>query len=174
MKFVAETVLQRWKANAVRRARERWLRNSVGALLCSALVLYVVAVAERIDLEAPSPTPILLDQQGYFLAQFGVNWTGPDGTRRTEYGYWPLEALPERVVAATLALEDKRFWDHPGVDGLAVLRAVWQAARSGRGRRAAAGHGRARPPSPCRWCGCNIPRRATCGTNWSRRARRYG
>ncbi|HRD66702.1 MAG TPA: transglycosylase domain-containing protein [Candidatus Competibacter sp.] len=110
------------------------MRNSVGALLCSALVLYVVAVAERIDLEAPSPTPILLDQQGYFLAQFGVNWTGPDGTRRTEYGYWPLEALPERVVAATLALEDKRFWDHPGVDGLAVLRAVWQAARSGRAR----------------------------------------
>ena len=102
--------------------------------LLSAFALYSFAVADRIGLEAPPPTPILLDRQGYFLAQFGADFTGPNGARRTEYGYWPLDALPERVVAATLALEDRRFWDHPGVDGLAVLRAAWRAARSGRAR----------------------------------------
>ena len=94
--------------------------------LLSAFALYSFAVADRIGLEAPPPTPILLDRQGYFLAQFGADFTGPNGARRTEYGYWPLDALPERVVAATLALEDRRFWDHPGVDGLAVLRAAFE------------------------------------------------
>lgn len=114
--------------------KNRWLQSLTGIFSLTVLAMYVFAVAERIGLEAPSPTPILLDRQGYFLAQFGVNWIDPDGARRTEYGYWPLEVLPERVVAATLALEDKRFWDHPGVDGLAVLHAAWQAIRSGRAR----------------------------------------
>ena len=123
-----------WRASAIRRVCGRWLRRLVGAFLFSALALYGFAVAERIDLEAPPPTPILLDRQGYFLAQFGGKSTGPDGSHRVEYGYWPLDVLPERVVAATLALEDKRFWDHPGVDGLAVMRAVWQATHSGRAR----------------------------------------
>lgn len=114
--------------------KNRWLQSLTCTLLLIALMLYGLAVAERINLDAPPPTPILFDRQGYFLAQFGAKSIDPDGARRTEYGYWPLEVLPERVVAATLALEDKRFWDHPGVDGLAVLRAAWQAARSGRAR----------------------------------------
>ncbi len=44
-----------------------------------------------------------------------------------DYGYWPVDP-PPRVVAATLALEDRRFWSHPGVDPAAVLRAAWQHA----------------------------------------------
>lgn len=111
-----------------------WLRGLTGVFLLAFLALYGFAVAQRANLEAPPPTPILLDRQGYFLAQFGARVTGADGIRRTEYGYWPLDALPERVAIATLALEDKRFWDHPGVDVLAVLRAGWQAARDGRVR----------------------------------------
>jgi penicillin-binding protein 1C len=117
-----------------RRRRDRWLWGSITALLCSVLTLYAIAVAQRSELAAPSPTPILLDRQGYFLAQFGAIFTDPDGARRTEYGYWPLETMPDRVTAATVALEDKRFWQHPGVDGLAALRATWQAASSGRVR----------------------------------------
>lgn len=112
----------------------RWLRGVTGAFLLAALALYGVAVAQRAHLEAPPPTPILLDRHGYFLAQFGATIIGADGVRRTEYGYWPLETLPERVATATVALEDRRFWSHPGVDALAILRAGWQAARSGRVR----------------------------------------
>src|SRR5205823_1082062 len=37
-----------------------------------------------------------------------------------------------RVVAATLAVEDRRFWRHPGVDPLAVVRGVGQNLRAGR------------------------------------------
>jgi penicillin-binding protein 1C len=48
-------------------------------------------------------------------------------------GYWPVPSLPPRVVAATLALEDRRFGSHPGVDPLAVARALLQNLRT-RGR----------------------------------------
>src|SRR6185369_11798509 len=54
------------------------------------------------------------------------------GERRIDYGYWPLDRVPERVAAATLALEDRRFWSHPGVDILALGRAATQNVTSGR------------------------------------------
>ncbi len=38
------------------------------------------------------------------------------------------------MVRATLALEDRRFWSHPGVDPLAVGRALWQNLSTGRRR----------------------------------------
>jgi len=41
-------------------------------------------------------------------------------------------SLPESLVAATLAAEDKRFFAHPGVDVLAILRAGWHNLRAGR------------------------------------------
>lgn len=42
------------------------------------------------------------------------------------------ESLPESLVSATLAAEDKRFFSHPGVDPLAILRAGWHNLRAGR------------------------------------------
>ncbi|HVT57479.1 MAG TPA: transglycosylase domain-containing protein [Thermoanaerobaculia bacterium] len=56
----------------------------------------------------------------------------PDAAADPGLGYWPLDALPPRVVAATLALEDRRFARHPGVDLLAAARALLQDLRSGR------------------------------------------
>ena len=62
--------------------------------------------------------------QGGFMAQIAA----PDDAG---YGYWEIADVPPRVVAATLALEDRRFWWHPGVDPVAVARAVWQNLASG-------------------------------------------
>jgi penicillin-binding protein 1C len=78
-------------------------------------------VLARAHFESPPPTPIVYDRNGIFLAQFGSSTAS-----RTEYGFWPVERLPQRVVNATLAVEDRRFWHHPGVDPRAVLRAAWQ------------------------------------------------
>jgi penicillin-binding protein 1C len=75
-------------------------------------------------LVAPAPGPLLLDRHGEFLAQVAA----PDGRG---YGYWPVEELPPRVVAAALSLEDRRFWSHPGVDPVAIGRALWQNLASG-------------------------------------------
>lgn len=75
-------------------------------------------------LQAPEPTAIVLDGNGGFVTQAGHESLRPDGRRQVEYGYWRT-VPPPRVVAATLALEDRRFRSHPGVDPLAVLRAAW-------------------------------------------------
>ena len=77
------------------------------------------------ELIAPPPTPLLLDRAGQYLAQVAA--PGDLG-----YGYWPVDDLPPRVVAATLSLEDRRFWSHPGVDPLAILRAFKQNFDNGR------------------------------------------
>jgi penicillin-binding protein 1B len=36
-----------------------------------------------------------------------------------------LAAIPDRVVHAVLAVEDRRYYDHPGVDPIAIVRAVF-------------------------------------------------
>ena len=61
----------------------------------------------------------LLDAEGRSL-----RWLpGPEHTRAQPV---PLAAISPRLVAATLALEDQRFWHHPGIDPIAILRAVGQ------------------------------------------------
>jgi penicillin-binding protein 1C len=104
--------------------------SRVSAVLGVALAVLAGAygwqVAARAHFTAPAPTPMLYDRGGRFLAQFGTT----DGPRR-EYGFWTLPTPPERVVRATLALEDRRFEAHPGVDLRAVARAVWQHLRGG-------------------------------------------
>jgi penicillin-binding protein 1C len=118
-------------------ARWRFIwRWSVAGAALAALVLAVVFALEiswRARLDAPRPTLILFDRHGVFLTQIGtvVHPTGKD-VPRLDYGYWPLERLPERVVRATLALEDRRFWSHPGVDPIAVARALWHHLHGGR------------------------------------------
>lgn len=54
---------------------------------------------------------------------------GPDHTRAQPVA---LTAISPKLLAATLALEDQRFWRHPGVDPLAILRAVGQNLARGR------------------------------------------
>ncbi len=88
-------------------------------LVCA--VLFLVAVFHA-RLEAPSPTFLLRDRQARFLGEVGAPAEG-------ELGYWPVETLPPRVIAATLALEDRHFDSHPGVDPRAVARAVLQNFR---------------------------------------------
>lgn len=102
-------------------------RSALGLAAAALLAGWGVAVARHAHFTAPPPTPIAYDRDGRFLAQYGH----VDGSR-TEYGYWRT-APPEEVVRATIALEDRRFRHHPGVDPAAVLRALWQHA-TGSGR----------------------------------------
>src|SRR3546814_13233987 len=41
-----------------------------------------------------------------------------------------LEDVAPSMVAATVAAEDQRFWQHPGVDPLAMLRAAREVRRN--------------------------------------------
>jgi penicillin-binding protein 1C len=91
-----------------------------GIIVAVAIAILIVAGAtflwQRATFIDPRPTAIVTDRHGAFLAQVGGTDAG--------FGYWPVAAIPERVAAAMLALEDHRFWDHPGVDPLAVARAL--------------------------------------------------
>ncbi len=42
-----------------------------------------------------------------------------------------IEDLPPVLISAVLAAEDRRFWDHPGVDPLGILRAAIENQRAG-------------------------------------------
>jgi penicillin-binding protein 1B len=53
-----------------------------------------------------------------------------DGTRLVRR-WVPLRDVPAPVVSAVLAAEDHRFYDHPGVDPLAIGRALWTNLRHG-------------------------------------------
>ncbi|QOC22801.1 transglycosylase domain-containing protein [Wenzhouxiangella sp. AB-CW3] len=90
-----------------------------GATLLLACVWLLLAAWPRSALIEPAASHRLLDHQGQWLAEVG-------GPAAGEYGYWALETVPERVALATLALEDARFERHPGVDGLAAVRALVQ------------------------------------------------
>jgi len=127
----------RWLANTIlpRRYRSQARWGWAAALLTPVLfglVLYVREIDSRAVLEAPPPTAILYDRNGVFITQVGAERASPDDVRWIDYGYWPLESLPDRVARATLALEDRRFFDHPGVDPFAVARAAWNNLRGAR------------------------------------------
>jgi penicillin-binding protein 1C len=67
----------------------------------------------------------LLDRHGRPLRAF----TGDLHTRARSV---PLAEVSPHLIAATLAAEDQRFWQHPGVDPVAIVRAAAGNVRHGR------------------------------------------
>ncbi len=110
-------------ARAVRALPIRRLTAAALGLAAAACLALLAIASSRATLEPPAPTLLLRDRHGAFL--------GESAAAGEELGYWPVEVLPRRVVAATLALEDRRFWRHGGVDFRAVARAAWQNLESG-------------------------------------------
>lgn len=102
------------------RSHRRWL--AALSPLALAWAAFVAVALWRSTFTAPAPTLLVRDRAGRFVGEL------PDraNPRDERLGFWPVEEIPERVVAATLAIEDRRFWLHPGVDPLAVARAVKQ------------------------------------------------
>ncbi len=96
----------------------------IAIVLFMALLFLMGWDAAHLDLNGPPPSWLLLDRHGRFIAEIAKPGE--------EFGYWPVKKLPPRVVAAALALEDHRFMDHPGVDPLALFRALYQNATRGR------------------------------------------
>lgn len=85
------------------------------------VVVAAVIGAARARLVPLEPTPMLTDRDGTFLSEDQSS----DGAR----GFWPVPH-PEnlRVVKAVLAIEDRRFYTHRGVDLQAVARAILHTA----------------------------------------------
>jgi penicillin-binding protein 1C len=106
-------------------ARRRRLA-SIGVLaLCpAALVIAVLCCRlEPLAIDAADTLSVtVLDRDDRLLRAY-----------TTPSGRWRLPCDPaqvdERYLAMLVALEDRRFFSHHGVDGLALLRAAWQLVR---------------------------------------------
>ena len=113
-----------------RSRRSRWV---IAVLLC-VLVLSASAFSGFVALErALGPVPLakladtsrlVVDRDGRLLRAF-----------TTEQDRWRLPValgdIDARFIDMLLAYEDKRFYDHGGVDPLAMARAAWQSVREG-------------------------------------------
>lgn len=100
------------------RTRRR-VAAAVALALVSAVALWVrlgPIDPALLDDNASSST-LVVDRRGVPLYE---SLSG-EGTRT---GHLAADALPAQLVAATVAAEDRRFWWHPGVDPIAITRAL--------------------------------------------------
>ena len=89
-----------------------------GFLITAFGLLLLHEVHGRSKLVSPSATPIFTDRYGTFLAEGTAD-------EDAQLGFWdPPAVLPERIVSCLLAVEDKRYYEHFGVDFRSLLRAL--------------------------------------------------
>jgi penicillin-binding protein 1C len=118
----AAWVRQLWKQAA-------WLRRTFLGLLLLPLIPMLHGVWDA-KLVPRTPSLHLLDRNWRFIASI-ANASG-------DYGFWDMPAqLPPNLITATLAAEDRRFHQHPGLDAMALLGAVRDNVWPGRARRGA-------------------------------------
>lgn len=68
------------------------------------------------------PTITVIDKDGIALARYG----------QAQGDMIPVQYLPPHLIQAVLATEDRRFYDHFGIDPIGILRAGFTNIRAGR------------------------------------------
>ncbi len=95
---------------------------TITAIFIVAVTLTPLPFSEIVHYQA---SPLVLDSEGRIIH-----------ARLSESEEWcipvALEDMGGWLPAIVVSVEDKRFWRHPGVDPLALGRAVWQNITSGR------------------------------------------
>jgi 1A family penicillin-binding protein len=100
-----------------------------GLLVCGLTAAYA-AIATRLpppdELRGRSASFVstqIVDRNGHLLYEI----LDPNGGRRILI---PYEQIAPDLISATVATEDSRFWEHPGVDPIGIVRAVIQNIRA--------------------------------------------
>lgn len=105
--------------------RRRLLRAGAASLATAALAIALVWLVPLPARLAAPPSTVVYFADG---SPAYIFLTPDDKVRiRTE-----LDAVDPDYLRALLRFEDKRFWQHPGVDPAALLRAAWLCLRVGR------------------------------------------
>jgi len=86
------------------------------------LLTLTLPLPEAAEDEAAVVSVRITDRDGQLLRELR-----PEGRSRPVR----LDAMDPAVIDALLATEDRRFWVHPGVDPVAVVRAAWSNSMHG-------------------------------------------
>jgi penicillin-binding protein 1A len=93
-----------------------------GFFLLLSYFIYDLPAADRVKPLDVRPGIVILANDGTVLARYG----GLKGD--TVF----IEDLPPYLIAAVLAIEDRRFYSHFGIDPLGLARAMWVNLKAGR------------------------------------------
>lgn len=97
----------------------RWHRKPVtGLLVCLGIYAFIVY--------GYLPSPLFKDPLSYVVYDKNGKLLGATVAADGQWRFSPTDTLPDKFKKALLAFEDKRFFYHPGVDPLALLRALRQ------------------------------------------------
>ena len=131
-----ERAKDRWNAASSFFARFRlsgWQRT-LNELLSEAMTTGIGGMAVLLALALPALEEI---DQGAWLAtgKYSVTFVDQSGQELGKRGILhsdavPLEDIPDYLIKATLATEDRRFFDHFGIDILGTLRALFENVRA--------------------------------------------
>ena len=110
-------------------AKQPWTRRLVGLVLLAPALLFILFIITDavipVDLEPRSAARVVVDSRGEPLRAFA-----------DERGEWrypvELDDLSPLYLEALIAYEDRWFYHHPGVNPLALVRAVGQWIEHGR------------------------------------------
>lgn len=93
------------------------------AALATMMVYYTVAFPHPLSVRNKERAPIIriLARDGSVLAERGA-----------AVEFMPLDLLPPHVQGAVVATEDRRFFDHYGIDPVGMIRAFFTNLRAGR------------------------------------------
>ena len=98
---------------------------SVAAAALGTVAWLFVPVPERLIAADTEPGVRIEDRHGVLLR----STRSADGSRTQ---WVPIGEMDPDLILAFVAVEDRRFWDHGGIDGRAVARAARDNLRSGR------------------------------------------
>ena len=107
----------------------RWSLTLLLLVLAVGIFVYAALLADLppvavVRQRTVRPTSQVLDRNGRLLYEI----VDPNAGKQLNL---TLNRLPPTCIQATLATEDSRFYLHPGIDPVAIMRAAWQNYRAG-------------------------------------------
>src|SRR5258708_16743351 len=123
---IIRVIKRRWRT--LRRRQKSGL-ILVGLLAIGVLGIYLWVFADlppidRLQAGMALPSTRILDRHGRLLYEI----IPPKGGRNTSV---PLTQIPQTLIQATIATEDRNFYSTPGIDLEGILRALWINVQGG-------------------------------------------
>jgi penicillin-binding protein 1A len=122
----ASSFFARFRLTGWRRLLNEFMSEGVTLATGGAVVMYALALPAFLEIEegrwlsTGKYSVKFLDKDGNEIGQRGINLN--DAV--------PLEEIPDHLIKATLATEDRRFFEHFGVDFLGTARAMIENLRA--------------------------------------------